>query len=274
VLLAQLVLVRRLLNSPPVPADSSIHEARKGLKRARAALRLLRPSIGERQYRVANTALRNAAVPLSAVRDGKILLEILRALTQHAAPASRVPAIAVHRLLLRERRRARAAMLRNDIGLALSARTVTGVSQAVKRCPWVNGEPQAAGDAVKHNYRKLCLAFATAKGRPSDGNLHEWRKQTKYTLHELQLLFVKKSKYIVKLIHRLHRLAERLGDDHDLAVLRHKVRQNRGTLGPSATFRPLIDSIEHRRAALQSAAWAEGRRICAQTPKHLLRQLA
>src|SRR5688572_14268100 len=55
--------------------DEAIHTARKHLKRARANLRLLRDAIGKASYARENAALRDAARPLSGVRDAKVLLE-------------------------------------------------------------------------------------------------------------------------------------------------------------------------------------------------------
>jgi hypothetical protein len=58
--------------------DSDIHEARKVLKKARASLRLIRPGLKDRTYRLENNALRDAARPLSALRDAKVLLDRTR----------------------------------------------------------------------------------------------------------------------------------------------------------------------------------------------------
>jgi hypothetical protein len=41
---------------------------------------LLRDALGKKAYRRENTALRDAARPLSAVRDGRVLLDALNSL--------------------------------------------------------------------------------------------------------------------------------------------------------------------------------------------------
>ena len=53
--------------------DAAVHEARKCCKKLRALLRLVRPAISARTYRDENTAFRDAARPLTAVRDAKVL---------------------------------------------------------------------------------------------------------------------------------------------------------------------------------------------------------
>jgi len=61
-------------------SDTNVHEARKAIKKARATLRLLRNALPAATYRRENEALRNAARPLSATRDAKVLIDALDAL--------------------------------------------------------------------------------------------------------------------------------------------------------------------------------------------------
>jgi hypothetical protein len=61
-------------------SDEDAHSARKLLKKARAALRLLRPTIGDVVYRRENTALRNASRSISRLRDAKAQAEIVASL--------------------------------------------------------------------------------------------------------------------------------------------------------------------------------------------------
>src|SRR5438876_977921 len=60
--------------------DEKIHDARKRIKKARAALRLLRDVLGKGAYTRENAALRDVARPLSQVRDSKVLLDTLEKL--------------------------------------------------------------------------------------------------------------------------------------------------------------------------------------------------
>src|SRR5919108_3500582 len=63
--------------------DEVVHEARKSLKKIRAVLRLVRPAIGDKTYRQENTCFRDAARPLTEVRDARILIETLDKLADH-----------------------------------------------------------------------------------------------------------------------------------------------------------------------------------------------
>src|SRR5215475_4270728 len=69
--------------TPKEPRDEAVHEARKAFKKIRAVLRLVRPAIGETAFREENTCFRDAARPLTEVRDAKILIETLDHLVEH-----------------------------------------------------------------------------------------------------------------------------------------------------------------------------------------------
>ena len=79
-LLARLDTILEELGKPH-RSDAGIHNMRKELKRARAALRMLRACIGVVEYRRDNALLRDAARPLTPIRDAKVLLQTLEPLT-------------------------------------------------------------------------------------------------------------------------------------------------------------------------------------------------
>jgi hypothetical protein len=66
----------------------------------------------------------------------------------------------------------------------------------------------------------------------------------------------------------LDRLADVLGDDHDLAVLRERLTA--GTQPPHVDVDAVIGLLDHRRAELQGEAWQLGQRIYAEKPKAFL----
>ena len=60
--------------------ETGVHEARKSLKRTRALLRLVRPGLGETNFRKANARLRDFARSLSAVRVRDVVRALLESL--------------------------------------------------------------------------------------------------------------------------------------------------------------------------------------------------
>jgi hypothetical protein len=70
-------------------SDETVHSARKELKKAHATLRLLRDALGDAVYRQENAALRDAARPLSEVRDAKVVLDTLEMLVERYGRSAR-----------------------------------------------------------------------------------------------------------------------------------------------------------------------------------------
>jgi CHAD domain-containing protein len=66
-----------LSQSPKRELATAVHDARKGLKRLRATVRLARGAMGEEIYRRENAAFRDNGRRLSGVRDASVLIETL-----------------------------------------------------------------------------------------------------------------------------------------------------------------------------------------------------
>jgi hypothetical protein len=64
-----------------------------------------------------------------------------------------------------------------------------------------------------------------------------------------------------------HELADRLGDDHDLAVLADWIREHTGA-GPE-----FYNAVDRRRAELQAEAITLGARLYADKPKAYVRRM-
>src|SRR5262245_6994153 len=71
-----------LTGAQPASPDEVVHEARKHFKKLRAVLRLVRPAIGPKAYRGENITFRDAARPLTEVRDAKVLVETVDGLAE------------------------------------------------------------------------------------------------------------------------------------------------------------------------------------------------
>ena len=93
------------------------------------------------------------------------------------------------------------------------------------------------------------MAFGHARRQPSDENLHEWRKRLKDLLYQLRLLQAAWPTVLGAYVQEAHRLADLLGDDHDLTVLISVLRDSAGpaTLLPTSAD-PLIELAAQRRA--------------------------
>jgi len=75
------------------------------------------------------------------------------------------------------------------------------------------------------------------------------------------------------LARRVHELTQRLGDDHDLAMLRQELVTERDTLDDSDAMDSLFKAIDSRRDQLQRRAIGLGKRIYRRKPSALKRQI-
>lgn len=247
--------------------DEAVHEARKDLKRARAALRLLRDALARATYARENAAMRDAARPLSSIRDGTVLLEQLDQLVKrYGANARAIPLEGLRRTLNRERREARRLLARPP---ALRAQVNALRALHTRSARWRVGQHgwSVLGLGLQRVYGNARKAMGMAQARRSPENLHEWRKQVKYLWHQLQLLKPLWPGQIGELGDDAHRLADYLGEDHDLAVLRSRVYEHREAFPDAASRAALVGLIDRCRTELQDKAFVLGERLFREKPR-------
>ena len=249
-------------------SDRKVHGARKDLKKARATLRLLRDVLGDSSYDRANAVLRDAARPLSEVRDGKALINALdRLVERYGAAARALPVDGLKRAMRRGRTDARRRILERREGLSAQRAALRECCERAVR--WRVGRHgwSVIGSGFKRTYAKGRKALATAQSDRSMENLHELRKQTKYLWHQLQVIQPLWPGLIGELADQVHKLSDYLGDDHDLAVLRETAVGLEKALPSVAARNAVIGLIDRSRSQLQDKAVLLGRRIYEEKPK-------
>lgn len=253
-----------------VARGDAIHDARKRLKKARAALRLVRDAIDDHQYRRENVSLRDAARPLSEIRDVDVLVTTLETLVTGRSAMERRILRVMRKRLLTDRRSIR-RRLSDDGALRTVRNQVRAVRKRANEWP-SRGGWSVVGGGVERVYRAGHESYLAARREASDDNLHECRKQTKYLWHQLEFLDCISPNRMRRLQTQAHELADRLGDDHDLAVLRGKLEAARAAL-PNDTLRRLDPSIIARRTQLQREAFVLARRLYADPPSRFVERL-
>jgi CHAD domain-containing protein len=251
--------------------DEAAHDARKRTKKLRALLRLARRELGDGVYRRENAALRDAARRLSPVRDAWVLVEALDDLVTPADDGPTPDAVAPLRaVLVREHRALQEGQGAED-ALARAAEDYERALDRMSRWRlrdhgWGSLEDGMA-TTVRAGRRRM--AKAVDKGRAED--FHEWRKQVKYLRHQLELLRPAWPDVLHAMAGTAEQIGELLGADHDLAVLRERVRAE-PALAPDAR-QGLLDRIDERRGDYQQEAIALGRRLYAEKPSSLTDRL-
>jgi CHAD domain-containing protein len=243
-------------------ADESVHVARKCFKKVRALLRLVRPHLGEKAFRRANTCLRDAGRPLTEVRDAKILIETFDKLLQHFTERLGGQAFdGVRNELLANQLAARKRVLEEHKAFATVSAQVEEVLERVDDWSDVPDRWPSIGDGLRQVYRQGRRAFAVVQTDPTVDHLHEWRKQAKYLRHQLEILRPLSAEMMEQLANQADRLGKLLGEDHDLAVLRQMLADNPERFGDAAARELLMALIDERRTEFQHESAELGRRL-------------
>jgi CHAD domain-containing protein len=253
------------LQAPKI-TDRGIHQARKNLKRARAALRLLRPGLDEATYTAENQGLRDVARHLSPLRDSKAILEAYDDLVLEHPEESRPVQISVRPLLVGERLRARRKLQRGSTDLDSCVALLLVHRTRMRQRAFRTVRPDTCMEGLRHIYRKGRRTLRDAEKHGGETAFHEWRKQVKYLLNALDGLKDALDERVGTIGDQADSLSEHLGAEHDLAVLAQKMpMQTRG--------RTMQTVIEGQRAHLQKHALAAGLRLYERKPKKFVKDL-
>lgn len=243
-------------------SDDDVHSIRKQLKRVRASLRLLREALGAAEFQRLNRSVRDAARPLSHVRDAAVLLQALDNVLDHAGSSRHVSTSdELRQSLQQELRLNRSQLQKKDID-AIRKRLDTTRSK-LQALSESRLDKVSIDAAIKHADKKVRKAFKVAKRKPVDENLHEWRKQVKYEFNQLELLQPLKPKRIDAIIRRARKLSDRLGDDHDLAILHERIVAQSSPVGAAGADdrSALLKVLKALRDRLQRKALRLGKKL-------------
>ena len=255
----------------PVP-DEAVHEARKLLKKARAGLRLVRDASSRRAFRRQNLGLRDAARSLSEVRDAKVLIAALDGLQGRLGPRERRMMGRLRDRLVANQMRSRQRLLGHKDSLKPVLEALASARTRIKKQRLRDEGWSTLETGVRRVYRSGRDAFAAARERPTIVTLHEWRKQVKYLWHQLQILEPIRPRWLRSRGNQAHQLSDYLGEDHDLAMLRQRVRTASGG-GPKAVVENISLRIDRKRAGLQDRAMQLGALIYEDPPRRFVKRL-
>lgn len=244
---------------------AAIHAARKDLKKLRAALRLVREELGEEAFGAENRRYRDAGRLLARSRDAEVKVEALRELQERCGEQLPRAATRAWREAL-EAERDRLAGTGDDGGAERIEQALDVLEAGIAAIP---GWPLGPGSwklvepGLLRSYRQARREWKRTRSRPSAASVHEWRKRVKDLWYQLRIVRDAWPSTIGEMADEAHRLAELLGDHHDLALLADDL-QARAEIGDRGAP---IAAIEHRQAELLDAALELGARLFAERPK-------
>jgi CHAD domain-containing protein len=260
---------RAVLDDTKKPGAAAVHDYRKAMKRWRALLRLLEPTVGEDAQRLRQEA-RDLARQLSGARDAKSAIEALDDLAEAEAGLSPRTIASIRGRLEAIRLNAEATTLKK----AKRAQLIAALERANAAIETWRLE--------KLSFAELARELAKTYQKMREDSPNDWPAAEPDRLHELRSVVVV-HRYQMELVEPLwpkfgqlwvaetQRLRDRLGAFQDLSVLQGFTKPH----APLVRWRSrLVPLIRARQATHAKAAQRIGARLLAERPKAFRRRLA
>lgn len=254
--------------------ESAVHEARKSLKKVRAILRLLRPSLGAKTYQLNNTRLRDIGRSLSELRDAEALLEILDQLKERYQKQLDGMTLQHARDALAAREQQHKQAMQQQNAWAELQQQLTQVSDDAPS--WALPDSRdfdALSEGLERAIREGRKAMAAAYDDPSPDKFHAWRKRVKDHWYHLRVLEKLWPEVMKGYADGVKQLEQALGDDHNLALLFDTIHHSPQEFGPAKERNALLNLIEVYQQELRAEARPIGKRLYAEKPGQMLRRL-
>jgi CHAD domain-containing protein len=250
----------------------AIHDARKDLKKIRAAIRLVRDALGDEIYKLENAHYRDAGRLVGEFREAEALIESLDSLQERYRGETQLRFSAL-RLSFEEDLRAHRQGGQQERAMAEAAGALRVGRDRVASWPISGDGWELISPGLRRTYRRGRKRLRDVEEDPSVENLHEWRKRVKDLWYQLRLIRNAELELTGHLIRDADALADHLGDDHDLALLRVAASERKGRFDKAADQRLLLDLIDRRRGELRFAAVTLGGRLYDEKPKKFMKRL-
>jgi CHAD domain-containing protein len=244
---------------------TSVHAARKDLKKLRGVLRLVRGELSEEVYGTENRRYRDAGRRLAQSRDAEVKVETLSALRERFEELPSDLADAWLATLKRERDEI-VERVSNGDAESLIAETMAAIEagrEEIPSWPLESNSWELVEAGLLRSYRRGRRAMKRTRSDAKAENVHEWRKRTKDLWYQLRILRNMWPPVISETAEQAHELADLLGDHHDLAVLADDLSA-RKIAGDRGAAKDLID---RRQDELLKCAFEVAERLFAEKPK-------
>jgi CHAD domain-containing protein len=253
---------------PKQEESEYVHSVRTKIKRLRALLRLIRPAVGELFFNQENARLRNAGRRLAVARDAEVARETLKTLSVEGEPEKQAVAAALAGLESKNG-------TRTDISDALNEirKDLEQTKRNLQQLQLVNSEWEVVAPGLRDVYRQSRERMDRALHDGGDEAFHKWRIRVKNLFYELELLEPVWPKRMDKMTARLSKLQDKIGCDHDIAVLKGLLRKTPERFGGTEAVERLIRCLDGKSRKLRHAAEPLGEKIFAKKPRRFVRKL-
>lgn len=252
----------------------SIHEFRRGVKRIRAILRLFRDEIGYSNYFRENRYFRDLARRLSPVRDYYVLHQLIESMEKKRPELMDVEDFERLKKLsgLRTEQESK-KLLERAGGFEQAATSLAQAEERMDHYCRIRESFCSMGTGIRRTYKQGRRYLGKEPGKFDAEVLHEYRKNTKYLLFQmeaLQPLFPRLLKAYATTIEKHDQL---LGDICDLDRLESFIRTGVPGLLPLCSAQKLQGKITLLRRNLMTRAFSSSYLIYAEKPGQFVKRL-
>jgi CHAD domain-containing protein len=248
--------------------SSPVHETRKHLKKARAALQMVASKIDDDLLEREDRRLRNVGRRISEIRDAEVRLDTVKQLRNFSHNSHNSNFQETEELLAFELDSFLAAFSDWEEEAAAKLKRIRN-RVADWRIDDLTREEICC--TVQKSYKRGRKALRTAMKKPTPARFHAFRKEAKELWYQLRILRPAHPAILKELGSDLKTLGQHLGHAHDLAFLRDRLATITGRKRGRRSLDGLIDS---RRKDLQRIAAALGERFYAQPPKEFASRIS
>jgi CHAD domain-containing protein len=245
--------------------DTPVHETRKHLKKARAALWLVRKEIGRGLFRQQNHCLRDVGRLISEIRDAEVRLQTVRQLQGITRRHQRHNYQKLEQMLALELENFVAAFAEWH---SQAIPMLKSVLDKIDNWPVDQFSYKQLRRAVQTAYKRGRNALAEAKKSPSMESFHVFRSEAKQLWYHLRILRPVNPVVLNNLIDELNSLGELLGRAHDLGFLGERLRTEHGRSDWQREGQQLLAVIDASQSDLQRGATELGERFYTERPRH------
>lgn len=251
--------------------NEGIHEARKHFKRVRALLRLARGALPAETYALENQCFRDLGRTLSPVRDSAVHIETLDLLRKgHRELVADEAFLRLRKRLVREHKAVLIEFAQNEQRQESIIDSLRCAQPRANEWRFRQSEFSLFRIGLRRIYGRGRTEKAAAFSQPTTESFHAWRKRVKYLWYHLQILHPLWPAQLKAVERDCDRLADRLGEEHDLAVLME-----------TPTFQDLVDSrsvsadllrstVSRERERQRRAAIPLAQRIYVESPRQFV----
>lgn len=248
--------------------EKANHQMRKNMKKARAAMRLVRGVTDNKKYKKWNKAARDTAREGAELRESEVAVETLGKVKNRFNWKSDYQFYQIARAKLRRdhQKYKKELLEEHDFQNEIIDR-LWDVKEELSDISLEKKGFKSFKKGLKKVYKRGRKASKKCRKDPTSKNHHEWRKRVKYLWYQIRIIKDIWPEGLKGYARELHNLSDYLGDNHDLYDLKrrlHEIYEDSDYAEDLAKTDALIEKFSEE---LRIQAWHVGEKLYAENPK-------